>query len=851
MKRKTIYFISLILVISGTFTAEAITKGEALEYLYSTLSLPDRADYEAGFYEENVEAALRVRREMPWGDSIPDREFLHFVVPVRVYNENLDRSRMLFYEELKPRVEHLSMKDAILEVNHWCHEKVTYKPSDGRTSSPLSSVSQAIGRCGEESTLAVAALRSVGIPARQIYTPRWAHTDDNHAWVEAWADGNWYFIGACEPEPVLNLAWFNEPASRGMLMNTNVAGDYDGPEEVLERLPFTTRINVTSNYAPTDVLRVKVLNADGSPAAGASVGFCIYNYAEYYPAVTKTADSDGMASLTTGMGDVVVWASDGKRFGLAKGNPQDYSSAREFQVIIDKDTDYTGSFEFNIIPPSSGTNMPAVTAAQRAANDRLMHLEDSIRNDYTATFATPSMAQEVAKCLALDETDMVKILTEARGNHGNIVRYLEGLDGEKRKTAVDLLLNINEKDRRDISMDVVADHVDHTDNQVISDTAVYLQYVLNPRVELEYLRPWRKRLTEAFAPYRDEFRNNPSRLVEWTASNIKPADNENPGRLRMSPVAVLESGKGDALSRHIFFVAAARSIGIPARIDPVTGTTQYMNSNNVWVDVDLGKSENNADCSTPKGKLKLVWEPEGNLVDPKYYSHFSISKIEGGKARLLEFDENGTVGSIFNEPYTLDEGQYILTSGQRLANGGVLARSEVFEIKPEETTEIQLQIRHDDTQLSVIGSLNAENIYHDLASDSDRSILSTTGRGYYILGLIQPNHEPSAHALNDMSKVARELEASGRKIVLLFDNEGKAGRFDEGMFPDLPENIVFGLDVNGASREEIIESLHLDNAADPVFVLADTFNRIVWYSTGYTIGLGERIMNLLSRVKQD
>lgn len=71
-------------------------------------------------------------------------------------------------------------------------------------------VKTAYGRCGEESTFTVAALRSVGIPARQVYTPRWAHTDDNHAWVER-ADGEWYFFGACEPEPVLNLGWFNAP----------------------------------------------------------------------------------------------------------------------------------------------------------------------------------------------------------------------------------------------------------------------------------------------------------------------------------------------------------------------------------------------------------------------------------------------------------------------------------------------------------------------------------------------------------------------------------------------------------------------------------------------------------------
>ena len=110
---------------------------------------------------------------MLWGKEIPDEVFRHFVLPIRVNNENLDDSRRVFYGELKDRVKGLPMKDAILEVNHWCHEKVVYRPSDARTSSPLASVKTAYGRCGEESTFTVAALRAVGIPARQVYTPRW------------------------------------------------------------------------------------------------------------------------------------------------------------------------------------------------------------------------------------------------------------------------------------------------------------------------------------------------------------------------------------------------------------------------------------------------------------------------------------------------------------------------------------------------------------------------------------------------------------------------------------------------------------------------------------------------------
>lgn len=827
----------------------ALSKREAIGFLYSTMSLPDRADYSTKFYEENIDASFKAREEMPWGKTVPDREFLHFVIPVRVKNENLDMSRTAFYEELKPRVRGLSMKDAILEVNHWCHEKVTYRPSDARTSSPLSSVSQAIGRCGEESTFTVAALRAVGIPARQIYTPRWAHTDDNHAWVEAWADGKWYFLGACEPEPVLNLAWFNDPASRGLLMNTNVAGDYHGPEEVLSREPLVTCINVTENYAPVGVLDVTVLDKDGKPAPGAKVNFCIYNYSEYYPAATKTAGQDGKASLKAGLGDMVVWATDGSRFGFAKGRP---GQENPVTVILDKDGDWSGVAELDIIPPAAGSSTPAVSVTQRNRNNILAQREDSIRNAYTSTFATPESAAKMAKKLNLDAGKLTKVLTQSRGNHNNIVNYLSSISSRERETALDLLLNVSEKDRRDIDMKTVADHVrnaigkDNVKQNISAD--IYNRYILSPRIENEFIYPWRSRLSQS-----DELKQigaNPRKLAEWIETNISPADKENPHRLRMSPGAVLKERKADKISRNIFFVAAARTLGIPARIDPVTANTEFLDEKGKWQTVRFKEADDaRIKAAVPKGTLMLTFKPHGHIVDPKYYSQFSISKITDGMARQLEFDEEGTVSSIFASPVELEAGQYILTSGQRLANGGVLARSDFFKITPDENLTKELVIRNDDSAISVIGSLNAENIYHDLVLDTDKSLLSTTGRGYYVLGLISPNHEPSTHALNDISAVAGQLEDSGLKIMLLFDSRESASRFKKAAFPSLPANVVFGIDNGAASRKEILESLHLDNAVDPVFVIADTFNRVVWVSTGYTIGIGDQILNVASRIK--
>ena len=101
---------------------------QALHFLYAYAPLCDVTDYSQDFYIANVRQTLLTREQMPWGKTIPSDIFMHFVLPLRVNNEPLDSARLVFYKQLKDRVKGLSMKDAILEVNHWCHEHVTYQP---------------------------------------------------------------------------------------------------------------------------------------------------------------------------------------------------------------------------------------------------------------------------------------------------------------------------------------------------------------------------------------------------------------------------------------------------------------------------------------------------------------------------------------------------------------------------------------------------------------------------------------------------------------------------------------------------------------------------------------------------
>ena len=250
--------IMLAIAMFNVLPANAQSKEkEALKFLYSYMPLADRTDYPESFFMQNIRMSYKAQVEMPWGKDVPELLFRHFVLPIRVNNEPLDSSRTVFYRELKDRVKNLPMKEAILEVNHWCHEHVAYRAADARTSAPLATMRTSLGRCGEESTFAVTALRAVGIPARQCYTPRWAHCDDNHAWVEVWVanpdgkGGEWKFLGACEPDPELNMGWFAIPSTRCLMVHSKAFGRYHGDEEVVKQTALYSELNLLSHYAPT------------------------------------------------------------------------------------------------------------------------------------------------------------------------------------------------------------------------------------------------------------------------------------------------------------------------------------------------------------------------------------------------------------------------------------------------------------------------------------------------------------------------------------------------------------------------------------------------------------------------
>ena len=809
---------------------------EAMEFLYSAMSSADMGDYQGEYFLDNVRMSLKAREQMAWGKDVPEDLFRHFVLPVRVNNERMDEFRMMYYDTLRMRVEGLSLHDAALEVNHWCHEKATYVPSDSRTSSPMATMLTAEGRCGEESTFTVSALRAVGIPARQVYTPRWAHTDSNHAWVEVWIDGKWYFMGACEPEPELNVAWFNQPATRAMLMHTRVYGDYRGTEDVIQKSECYTEINVIENYAPMRKSTVTIVDDEGKAVEGATVEFKIFNYGEYTTVVTLPTNAEGQVTLHMGLGDMLIWASHEGSFGFGK------LTGEAITVKLDKRDGDIFEFEEDMTPPVPGDLPVNLTDEAIAANKERLAAEDAIRLGYKATFMTPE------KCAGYSAREQ-DLIVGAMGNWRDVKAFIDSKSGAERERAVALLGAISRKDLHDTSLAVLEDAL--TTVAPAELTSEYVRYVLNPRIVSEFLQPYRKQIREVLTPAIGE---NPSAtdIAAWVKENISPADEYNPISLQATPAGVLRIRMADKASRDRFFVAACRTYGIAARMGAMSGYPQYM-SDGEWIDVMLDGAV--AEQQAAKGAIRTTYDPKivPAIPNPNYYSHCSICRIENGQCRTIRFDvdtENdlGATAdpSLLTRKITLDEGYYMLTTGNRMASGKVLARSVTFNVKDGEVQDVKMVLRPANDDIGVIGSMDPERLYLPEGKQSEASLLSTVGRGYFIVAVMGTSDEPTNHASRGLASVADVLAEWNRPMVVLHASAEDAAKYNRAMLGEVKAH--FGVDVDDKVRSMICSGCNSTSKTLPVIAICDSFGRVVYFSQGYNTSLADQLKSVIHKL---
>lgn len=790
---------------------------KAMAFLQSHLPASDLDCYPFSLFLQFADHALALRQQAPWCAGLDEELFLHYVLFPRVNDEDLSFHRTLFHDALWERIAGLSSdEDRVLAVNRWCHEEASYQFQDDRTASPLTVFRNGSGRCGEESAFLVAALRSVGIAARQVYSPCWAHCDDNHAWVEALCDGQWRFLGACEPEPILDRGWFNTAASRAILVHSRLFGTGTSPLHgtLLGRTGAVSWYNQTARYAHTRTYTFQVLR-DGLPAAGAAVHIQVLNEASFHTITTLTTDGAGQAQVELGLGDFHVLAQlDGLTAeGDCTGPILTLALEQPRQVATDWQ-------DFTMTAPKDSPIHPALlTPAQK--------------EERASVLATGSAHRE-SKLEGLDCSAQVPerwrdLVQAARGN-GNVIAAFLSEDDDPRREG--LLRTLTQKDLRDVTAEVLTDHLTHTPNMDTLPQEVYTAWVLCPRIQLEPLTPWRQALQQVFSPSEAvAYQTQPAALWDTLCRRMdthlaQVYAGQSTG-LVWTPLEAWQAGRCDERSLRILYMALLRALGVPARLRTLDGMPEF------WQDGTFHPLYPQA-----KGMLTLQCQENQN---PLYRQNWSLSQWTGGSWQLLQLsDEDWQNGQ---RTLSLPAGQYRLTTSVRMPNGNQFASSRVLLVKAGETVQSDLRLR----------SYALEDLLgcHEMPVMSARTLDGSevpdfcrlNGRPTLLFWMEEGN-EPTEHVLNELAASQQALQALPVNLVfLLRGKESLNQRTLAGVLRDWPDIRVL-LDDWAFDLETVARHLTCDPDRPPLAVACNGKGQAVYGVSGYHVGSVE----LLTRI---
>ena len=787
----------------------------ACKYLYAFMPYSDIGNYPFEVFLDYAENGVQLWKENPQIADMPEDIFLNYVLFHRVNEEEIAPCRTFFRTEIGTRIQGMNFREAALEVNYWCAEEATYHCTDDRTLSALSVYRRGNGRCGEESVFTVNALRSVGVPARQVYAPKWSHCDDNHAWVEIWCDGKWYFLGACEPEEILNKGWFTNASSRAMMIHSRIFDTKIPEGEVIGRDGMVTMLNELKRYAVTKGITVSVKDDQGLPVEGAEVSFEVLNYSEYAPIAEKETDENGRAVLTTGLGSLHIsvraccneeWLHAEKAMNT---ETEDSCEICLRHQTAGENAGYEKWTAADIFAPHDApvnTDMPDSEQKERG-NKRLAaanaHREQKVRN-----WRNPECERFLQK-----EVNRIEKAVAAS--------YRE-----------DLLNVLTEKDRTDCLSDVLEEHLDLAISyHGMMNRDTFVSYVLNPRVDDEVLQKYRREIKNKFSrDEKQELRNDPSQIWKLVEKAVVSRPEKERSSVITTPAGCLNTCTGSFLSKKILFVAMARTLGVPARLNPHDRSMEYM-ENEKFVPV-LAKTEKNSTLILKSGE-DTQW---------KYFQNWSIAKLENGRYVSLKLGTEAFENQHMNLP--LESGKYRILTSNRLPNGNMFANEYHFEIQPGETKEIDLVLREADLE-DMLENISMPEFTLRREDGSTVKASELTADGKHILAFLEEEKEPTEHILNEMMEQEEAFAGYAEKIIFVVRSK------DALETPTLSKALkkLKNVQIYYDDFSEIINTLgrrmYVDPDKLPLIIVTNGSLNGIYATSGYNVGTGDMLLRLM------
>ena len=770
-------------------TLETIDEQEQqdLLLLYTHLDCHDVPSVSPEDMLSYVRASQKARQLIAYACQVPEELYAGYVLAPRVNNEWLDCSREWLLEELYSRVKDLDMMAAALEVNYWCYEKATYQPTDDRTIAPAGMCRRTYGRCGEESTLLVCALRAVGIPARQCYAPYWAHCDDNHAWVEFWAEDDWHYLGACEPEPTADRGWFRAAASKAMLIRSRV------PDPAREE--GYGIVNTTSRYAKTTLLCVRVTE-NGQLVPGVQVRFQLINYSRIQTLHSCRTDTAGIACMETGLGSLLVSASlDG--------------------IYVEKTVDLQKE-SFVELQKEDGID-PWKTEAETVC---IMSVPREIIPEPDAV--CPQHLNKLRQCEAVREryasgfySADSRWLAKSRGNWKEIERFLT-LDVYTMAEKESLLETLTDKDFCDCTCEVLESYL----RSALAwkeryPPAVWQWEILAPRVEHEMLLNIRPELETLLAGLNP---SSPQQVLDWMERNLRVEAEYGLTDRRGNAAGYVRNQCCPESEWDILAVQICRALGIPAALSAQTGRLPLL-------------QEKQLITLTLKNHDQPMTEEE----------HFSLSRWNG--ETYIPVHLNGC--TICEEmAVSLESGAYCLVMIRRQIDGSINAAIHRFSLRGNREVPLRTQpdLTRDKLIYAPLPQISMSALTKNAADVALRSKENPS-----LLIFLEPGKEPTEHLLQEMISLEDKFRGTEVPICFLLHNPKELDNPTLSMvLKKLPASAAYLYDER--SRFAVQTASGIGDGRLPLALVVDGSQRIVYGCANYNIRTAAMLLRVLSFV---
>lgn len=809
---------------------------EALYYLYAFMPLSDIGDYTTNTFLDFARQGAFLFKEGEFKGKIDEEIFAEYVLGARINNEDISENRSFFYREVSNLIKDKSMKEAVIELNYWCSSKVTYRTTDNRTASPITVYNNTYGRCGEESIFAVSVFRSVGIPARQVYVPLWSHCDDNHAWVEVWCDGSWYFLGACEPEDELNQGWFLNASKRAMMVHARCYNP-ELEKDVNAGVGIPVAVNALSTYAPTKEITVKVVNEIGDALPDTKVHFKVINYSILGDIAVTCTDKSGITKLKTGSGSLIISASSVDSYGEILIDTKSTTSV-ELKLSKEGYKEVENCFVMRapgiLNSENSKKQIQSDKAEERKKKEakKRADKEEGLFDREAANKAVEGFNKE-------DKKTLLEILSKSCGNQNELQKFLAEVNEIPAEWKAEILKSLEIKDYQDTSAYTLFEHCLYTDINVYEKYPrdIFYKYVLCPRVSYEKILPFRKYLSEKFKGMKVSDIDGIRELFSRVDSELKEKPELEYASLISTAYGAYWSGYAGARSKRVIFIQILRSLGIPARLNPKDDSMEvYLNGEFNAIEVSK---------ESPKGKLEFEFAGD---VHWSYYENFSLSKFTDNEYEPLSLDTEDIKKA--DNIVELGVETYRLVTSNRLPNGNVFAKSVIVDV--EEGKTVKLPVNFYEAKISdMLSDYPIRNICFEKKNTKKTSIQELTKPDNGIFIWLNAKAEPTEHILNELFDKKEVFNRLKTKIYFVVKNEKE---LEDANIKRVSEALVnkeilfeaFDTEVGKLARE-----LYLEPGLYPLICMVNKEGKGVYGTAGYNVGTADMLLKICGYLEEE